>query len=613
MMSMSRFTIVCISLVVLVIAGCGTQNGVGPVGGDKQQPQPQSQQMQMQEKIFPEGFTPSPEYLKYREELARRVQERDKGNVERARPPQRAAKAAVAAPGCWEYDYGQGLNAWDDGSFFVNIGFSFAFYGNTYTGMWANSNGNITLSGPNNDWWHPNIPDGGNVIIAPLYGDFNPSANGEVYVNTIGTAPNRKAVVTWVVVPEFAGTPGLNTFQAVLFEGSNNILFGYNGLTTDGYNWAGDPTMDVGISSGTGSYINVASGSAIPALDGTNVLFTWNGQDYTASNTCQPAPVNNPPVANAGQDQTVECTSPSGAAVTLDGTGSNDPDGDPLTYSWSATGITFDNPASATPTAIFPLGTTTVTLTVTDPGGLTSTDTVLITVQDTTPPTITLNGDNPITLECPAPYIEYGAVASDVCDPSPSLVISGSVDSHTPGTYSIIYTATDDDGNTASVTRTVNVVDTTPPVVSSSVALASLWPPNHDLVNVGLNASASDACDPNPTINVAVYGDEDDEEPTGDGNHSPDAKNIGLNTLRLRSERKGNADGRVYLIVVTATDASGNVGHSCSTVVVSHGKSGAAVSSVNAQAAAAQASCGPLGSPLTPFTVGDGAIIGPKQ
>jgi hypothetical protein len=37
-----------------------------------------------------------------------------------------------------------------------------------------------------------------------------------------------------------------------------------------------------------------------------------------------------------------------------------------------------------------------------------------------------------------------------------------------------------------------------------------------------------------------------------------DARDIAPGTLRLRAERKGNGDGRVYLIVASATDGSGN-------------------------------------------------------
>ena len=99
--------------------------------------------------------------------------------------------------------------------------------------------------------------------------------------------------------------------------------------------------------------------------------------------------------------------------------------------------------------------------------------------------------------------------------------------------------------------------DTTPPTVKESLALTLLWPPDHNLVNVGLGASVKDVCNPNPVTKVLVFGNEDDETPTGDGNFSPDAKNIGLTTLRLREERKGDGRGRIYLNVVRATDASG--------------------------------------------------------
>jgi hypothetical protein len=97
---------------------------------------------------------------------------------------------------------------------------------------------------------------------------------------------------------------------------------------------------------------------------------------------------NQPPVADAGPDQTVERTSYDGAEVTLDGSNSYDPDDKPLpiTYEWSWTG---GSATGVAPTVVLPMGTTTVTLLV-DDGELTDTDTVEITVQDTTPPDVQL-------------------------------------------------------------------------------------------------------------------------------------------------------------------------------------------------------------------------------
>src|SRR5439155_25870466 len=45
-------------------------------------------------------------------------------------------------------------------------------------------------------------------------------------------------------------------------------------------------------------------------------------------------PTNTPPVANAGQDQIVECAGSTGTRVTLSGSASSDPDDDPLTFEW---------------------------------------------------------------------------------------------------------------------------------------------------------------------------------------------------------------------------------------------------------------------------------------
>lgn len=133
---------------------------------------------------------------------------------------------------------------------------------------------------------------------------------------------------------------------------------------------------------------------------------------------------NQVPIADAGDDQTVECAGGT-TAVKLDGTGSSDPDNDVLTYSWSATGVTFDDATSSTPTGQFPLGTTTVTLTVMDGNGGSDTDEVDITVADTQPPTITVEM-NPDELWPPnhkLVAIHAVVVATDVCDEDVDVIL----------------------------------------------------------------------------------------------------------------------------------------------------------------------------------------------
>ena len=105
-----------------------------------------------------------------------------------------------------------------------------------------------------------------------------------------------------------------------------------------------------------------------------------------------------------------------------------------------------------------------------------------------------------------------------------------------------------------------------------------LWPPNHKLVNVGLGVGVNPT---GATLHLRVYAN---DEAT-----AADAAKIASGTLQLRAERQGGGEGRVYLIVVTATNASKQKGFDVCTVVVPHDRSAASLAAVKAEAAAAEA------------------------
>jgi hypothetical protein len=127
---------------------------------------------------------------------------------------------------------------------------------------------------------------------------------------------------------------------------------------------------------------------------------------------------NQAPVANAGPDQTLECTSPVGATAHLDGSASFDPDGDPLTFAWTNS---FGTANGEMVDVSLPLGIHLVTLTVEDAHSLTDTDTTSITVEDATPPVIQCNA--PATIVPPDAPITFTATSTDACDAASSVVI----------------------------------------------------------------------------------------------------------------------------------------------------------------------------------------------
>jgi hypothetical protein len=380
--------------------------------------------------------------------------------------------------------------------------------------------------------------------------------------------------ITWTTVsgqeshPVLAGIPGSFTFNQDGHDAGDQVVYPTDPSTVLMRSPAGGPAVLVReFEDGRVVNFSVAANysGSITLQNATIQQLYLNALNWV----CGGGATNQPPTANAGADQTIDCLHGS-ATVTLNGSGS-DPDGDALTFTWSEGG----NPIATGATAQVSLGigTHTITLTVDDGKGGTATDQVVITlVADTTPPVITLNGATSMTLECGVnAYTEPGATAVDDCDGPVAVTISGGVPDEV-GTYVVTYTATDASGNTAIATRTVQVQDTTAPQITLTLNATTLWPPNHTMQLVASDIAASDLCDDSPSVSIVVTSNEP-VNGTGDGDTAPDWEVVSFGSYQdvyVRAERAGNGSGRVYTITVTATDDSGNSSAQVKQVSVPH-------------------------------------------
>ena len=138
------------------------------------------------------------------------------------------------------------------------------------------------------------------------------------------------------------------------------------GSSRAGFSGDGGPATEASLS--TPSAVALGSGGTffiadrlnqrIRRVDSSGIITTVAGNGLAGDDV-----LNQPPVAKAGPEQSVECTSPSLTPVTLDGSGSTDPDNDPLTFTWSGP---FAKTTGVRPQVRLPLGRSTVTLVVND-------------------------------------------------------------------------------------------------------------------------------------------------------------------------------------------------------------------------------------------------------
>ena len=242
---------------------------------------------------------------------------------------------------------------------------------------------------------------------------------------------------------------------------------------------------------------------------------------------------NNPPVADAGTNQTVDCQT----MAVLDGSHSSDPDGDVLTFQWSEGNLVLGT--NAVLQVSLPVGVHQVSLQVSDPCGASTTANVQITVTDSTAPVVTCPPPMTAAVDsnCQAsiPNVTGLVTASDNCAAQNSLTVTQNPSAGVlvgPGQHDITVSATDPSGNTGSCTVSFTVVDTMPPVIISGPAIPTL--------------SAGEGCQaavPSVTGNIVAS---DNCTPA---NQLVISQNPAAGTLVGLGE---------HMIIITVTDASSN-------------------------------------------------------
>ncbi len=161
-----------------------------------------------------------------------------------------------------------------------NIGFTFNYYGTNYTTLYISTNGVLNMASANAAY--SNNSTGLDRSIHGFWDDLILSTGSKVYYKTIGTPGSQKFVVQWTNMYFYGTSITMGTFQAVLYEGSNNIQLQYRDLLGGSRSLGDSATIGLrGSSSGSIFSYNTASIS-----EGKALLYTPNGSgDYNAVNS----------------------------------------------------------------------------------------------------------------------------------------------------------------------------------------------------------------------------------------------------------------------------------------------------------------------------------------
>ena len=357
-------------------------------------------------------------------------------------------------------------------------------------------------------------PEGTPVIIPVLDNDGDPENNPLTIIST--TVPTNGLLlftateITYTPNPGFVGADSfdytISDSGAVLTEGSGTDTATVSILVEDivppiliipadvtAQATGVQTTVNIGIATATDIVdpAPIITNDAPAGFSIGQTLVTWTATDVAGNSASAVQTVSvvdtTPPEITAPPAITVEATSQTNNIVEI---------GVALAFDLvGVTSITNDAPA------LFSIGQTIITWTATDAAGNSASATQIITVVDTTDPTLSIPPN--VTLEAPAdttPAITGTATATDTADSNPAVTFS---DVSVPGTGQIIetiartWTATDSSGNSKSDTQIITLADTIAPTFD---AIADLFVTGPEGTIVNFEILASDDVDPSPLV-----------------------------------------------------------------------------------------------------------------
>jgi gliding motility-associated-like protein len=160
-----------------------------------------------------------------------------------------------------------------------NIGFTFCFYGTTYTQFRVGSNGWVSLGAGVQPATFAAVPIPTmnaavpkNCVMGP-WQDWHPGIGGQIRYQVQGVAPCRKLVVSWIGVPLYSCTNLLGTFHIVLYE-STNVIETYIANKPNCPQWAGGTSVH-GIHNAAGTQAVTVAGRNSSQWTAVNDARRW--------------------------------------------------------------------------------------------------------------------------------------------------------------------------------------------------------------------------------------------------------------------------------------------------------------------------------------------------